>query len=87
MNDNPIHRVEIDWIDITGFAGWHDISDVRDLPVKEMSSTGYLISRTRDDYRIAMTVSPKSSLCGDPCIIPRGIIKDVRITKIEDWVR
>jgi len=83
--DRPLHRVEIDWVDITGHSGWHDIDDVRDLPLKHMTSVGYLISRANDAYRIATTISPESSTCGDPLLIPRRVIDNVRMLKIKDY--
>ena len=84
MTDTHIPRIEIDWIDITGHGGWHNLDDVRDLPSCDATTMGYLISRTNKDYRVACTLT--KDRCGDIWIIPRASITDVRILKENNFL-
>lgn len=76
--------VEITWVDIISYGGWHNLEDAIEGPCEDMTlhkSCGYLIKEDKKAYKIAMTKALNRDTVGEILEIPRAVVKRVEILR------
>jgi hypothetical protein len=79
MDKKTFRLVKVTWIDATSSDPWTDLDGVLEYPPHEISSVGYLVSRTKEKIVLAANLDHVSNDVSCCMIIPKGCIK-----KIED---
>lgn len=76
--------VEITWVDIISYGGWHDLESARIGPDEDMTlhkSCGYLITDNKKCYKLAMTKALNRDTVGEILEIPRAVVKRIEVLR------
>lgn len=67
-------RVEVVWVDVKTFVGWHDPADPTPLPV--VTQVGYILRRNKRELVLISSHIDDGDI-GDPTVIPAGLVRSV----------
>lgn len=71
--------VEVEWVDSTGWDGWHSLDEARKEECISIKSIGYVVSSNRKSLSITGDIdSQQNPKVGRQMSIPRGCIKGIR---------
>lgn len=79
--ETGLKKVEINWIDPTVIADWteKDLLDIDTEMLKTITSVGYLVDETADNYLIALSVDIIDGVMKINCakILPKSVVKSI----------
>ena len=67
----------IEWEDPSTEAGWHEPDKIKPGSVRQV---GY-VAQTRPDHLVICSAYQDGVLCGDPTIIPWGVVLGVEVVE------
>jgi hypothetical protein len=76
MKSYPL--VIISWGDANNGNGWLSRADMKNRKASHCTTTGRLISKTRNEYKLTSTVADDGEFLGYQ-VIPRGMVKSCKI--------
>ena len=70
-------RFLVTWEDVYVDHGWHEIASFTLAP-KVFETLAFLVSEDDDHYVFAPTINPLDETIGDPWVVPKCLVSDMK---------